>query len=496
MTITRHFVDVGARRVHYRRAGSGPALLMAHQSPRSSAELEPLMARWAAHFTCIAPDTPGFGQSDPLPGEPEIDDFADATVGFLDALGLGRAGGFGFHSGGIILMAALRRAPARFTALAIGGYAVWTEDERRLFGDAYLPPFRPSAYGEHLAWAWHRVLEQSWVFPWFDLRQEARLSVAHADLAKVDATIRDLLEAGDAYRAGYGAVLRAPRGLPPPKAAVPPVLIAAYAGDPLQPHIDRLGALPTGWRAEKVATPAALESAALAHLRTHPSPDAGPAVEAADEGFVAVPGGLLHWRGSPAARVAVLHAPGAESSALPSRQEYGIDLPGHGLSDDLAGDTLDDWVEAVVAALPDTVERVVGVGLSALLALAVAERVGLEGGGRDALIPGDSGTSLLPDLTPDRFGAYLHRAWGVARAERFFWPWHDTARPIPLDTAGLAPEALARRHRGLIRARAGHRLARLLLAADRHALPAPTAGWTLPTWAEGRDDIWRPRERS
>ena len=63
MTITRHFIRVGNRRVHYRKAGSGPTLLMVHQSPRSSAEYEPLMEKWAQHFTCIAPDTPGFGQS-------------------------------------------------------------------------------------------------------------------------------------------------------------------------------------------------------------------------------------------------------------------------------------------------------------------------------------------------------------------------------------------------------------------------------------------------
>lgn len=61
--ITRHYVNVPLadgqhRRVHYRQAGSGPPLLMIHQSPRNSGEYAALMERWAAHFTCIAPDTP------------------------------------------------------------------------------------------------------------------------------------------------------------------------------------------------------------------------------------------------------------------------------------------------------------------------------------------------------------------------------------------------------------------------------------------------------
>ena len=41
--ITRHYLTIKGRRVHYRRVGKGPPLLMIHQSPRSSAEYEPLM---------------------------------------------------------------------------------------------------------------------------------------------------------------------------------------------------------------------------------------------------------------------------------------------------------------------------------------------------------------------------------------------------------------------------------------------------------------------
>ena len=146
--ITRHFIDVpqgaGKRRVHYRKCGSGPALLMVHQSPRSSKEYEVLMREWGAHFTCIAADSPGFGQSDPLPPEPSINDFADANIALLDALGLNRVHAYGFHSGGIILVTALKRNPERFNCMAVGGYAIWTADEMHIFGESYLPPFHPS----------------------------------------------------------------------------------------------------------------------------------------------------------------------------------------------------------------------------------------------------------------------------------------------------------------------------------------------------------------
>ena len=415
MQITRHFVDIGTRRVHYRRCGEGPPLLMTHQSPRSSAEYEPLMRQWGVHFTCIAPDTPGFGQSDPLPGDPDIGDFADALVATLDALGIGKVAAYGFHSGGIILVAALKRHPARFHGLAVGGYAVWTPEEMQVFADAYLPPFRPSDYGEHLTWLWNRILEQSWFFPWFDVRDATRLSVAHDDPARVDETVMDMLAAGDAYRAGYGAVLRAPRDIPEGDDG-PPVLITAYDGDPLQAHIDRLGTLPANWIARKVATPADQQAASLAFLAELPQGLSLAPNEPTDAGFVTVTtadfDGQLHWQGD--------H----------------FDLPGFGLSDDWPGDAPTDW--APWQAVIDALDRPVTL---------------------DPLPQGDP-DRLYPDLTPDRFGGHLTRAWSIARARILFDPWYEAnaqhARAV--DPAALDPQALARDTLNIVRARAAKAL--------------------------------------
>lgn len=442
--ITRHFIDVGGRRVHYQRAGSGPPLLMVHQSPRSSAEFEPLMRRWAAHFTCIAPDTPGFGQSAPLPGTPEIDDFADATVTFMDAAGLGSVAAYGFHSGGIILVTALRRHRERFTALAVGGYAVWTPAERAVFSDAYLPPFRPSAYGEHLTWLWNRVLEQSWFFPWFDVRPEARLPLAHDDPVRVDAVVRDMLDSGDAYCAGYGAVLRAARDIPNAKEETAPVLITAYDGDPLQSHIDRLGPMPPCWSARKVATPAEHEAESLALLLRHPAPPCPPLVEAPDKGFRHIAtnafDGRIHWHGTPGAPLRV-HGPG-RAAELVEGSGMAIDMPGHGLSDPWPADAPTDraaWNEVAVAmsgGAPVTWEEA----------------------------PSGDPACLFPDLTPDRFGTHLTRAWSIARLRHLFSPWYEAnaAHATPFDPAALDPERLARDHRALLRAPAARAYATAL----------------------------------
>ncbi len=431
--ISRHALTIPAtpgtpaRTVHYRRCGRGPALLMVHQSPRSSAEYEPLMRRWGEHFTCIAPDTPGFGQSDPLPGAPEIGDFADALGAFVDAIGVGRCAAYGFHSGGIILMALLKRQPARFSAVAIGGYAIWTADEMRLFGEHYLPEFHPAPYGEHLAWLWNRILEQSWFFPWFDVRDAARLSVAHADVGRVQQAVMEMLDAGNAYRAGYGAVLRAPRDIPDPDAPCPPTLITAYDGDPLQAHIARLGALPPHWQAHAVATSQQHQNESLAFLAARagdaPCP---PLAEDDGEGWVAVGDTLLHWRGARGADALHLHAPGAELTN-PAPGGLAIDAPGHGLSDRAADPC---------AAVEDAA-RALGAGTIAW----------------PAPPPGDAAL-LYPDLTPDRFGGHLLRAWSAARAEALFAPWYaaDKVHAIAVDAAAIAPAAIARRARARLRA--------------------------------------------
>jgi pimeloyl-ACP methyl ester carboxylesterase len=479
MRLKRMFVDVGGRRVHLRVMGDGPPVLLVHQSPRSSAEWLPLMRRMGDRFTLVAPDTPGFGESAPLPQTaPDVADYARALLDLLNAMGIAHIAAYGFHSGAIILMTALKLAPERFLAVACGGYALWTEAERADFGRRYTPAFHPSPYGEHLAWAWNRILEQSWFFPWYRTEPDARLPGAHADVARVNEIVMEILAAGNSFSAGYAAVLEAKRDLPPADAAMPPVLIAAYDGDPLQAHIDRLPALPPGWEARKVATPAALEDAAMAWLQPHAGPTPLPAFpEARDAGFVRVAAGgfegLLHWRGL-GGRL-WFPAPGSAAGLAPPGV-LALDPPGHGLSDpwDEAPDRLEDWAEVLAAAARaigagEGIEAVEGESWSALLAESVARRLGVAHVATP-LPRGDRArwrAEGLPDTRPDRFGAHLHRAWGAVRAASLFEPWFQpsaaTARAFAAHE--LAPETLARRHLAMLRASGARSLLRACLDA-------------------------------
>ena len=443
--ISRHFLTItgtdGPRRVHYRKCGSGPVVLMVHQSPRSSAEYEGLMRDWAPYFTCIAPDTPGFGQSDPLAkSDPDINDYADAIVEFADALGLERVAAYGFHSGAIILVTALKRRPDVFTCIAAGGYAIWTPEEMAIFGERYIPPFLPSSYGEHLTWMWNRILEQSWFFPWFDVRDQTRLSGAHDDPRRVHDIAMEMLDAGDAYRLGYGAVLRAPRDIPPPDAKTPPVLISAYDGDPLQAHIDRLGSMPAGWDACKLANIQDHQDMSRDFLQRHALPLTAQLAEDDFQGFLRVETaqfcGLIHWRGSPADRVMLVPAPG-RSIDLVDDGVMAMDPPGHGLSDGWTGNAPIIW-----GPWYDVIDQVREHG----------NRTSVR---HEALPEGDP-ERLYPDLTPDRHGTYLIRAWSVVRAQHFYAPWYEAGRATAraFDPVEVEPHRLALEHRALIKASA------------------------------------------
>ncbi len=403
------------------------------------------MREWGAHFSCIAPDTPGFGQSDPLPiAEPDINDYADAIVEFVTALGADRIAAYGFHSGGIILITALKRHPDTFSSVAAGGYAIWNDAERVAFGANYTPPFLPQPYGEHLIWGWNRILEQSWFFPWYEATQETRLSGAHDDPVRVDAIMREILDAGDSFRLGYAAVLKAPRDIPPPGSITPPVLITAYASDPLHAHLARLGEMPPNWQAYGVDTPEEQQAASRDFLRANPALSLATYPEDATQGFIPIKtdgfDGLIHWQGNPAAGTMLIHGPGREAELLDG-DALRIDLPGHGLSSPWPAEAPLDWTswQAIIDS--------------------VTAHFGIQSVIHEPLAAHDP-DRLYPDLGPDRFGHYLVTAWSKARASHFFAPWYEAsaANAIAFAPAEIDLYRLAQEARALIRGHAAKAL--------------------------------------
>lgn len=85
--IRRGFVDTEFGQVHYRTAGSGPAIVLFHINQQSSLLYLELIGELAATFTVFALDYPGYGMSD-HPGEtPGIAGYARCAAHLLDSAG-------------------------------------------------------------------------------------------------------------------------------------------------------------------------------------------------------------------------------------------------------------------------------------------------------------------------------------------------------------------------------------------------------------------------
>jgi pimeloyl-ACP methyl ester carboxylesterase len=99
MTPESGYVATRHGQMHYRKTGGGPPLVLLHATPKSSRSFMPLMQQLAAHHTVIAPDTLGFGKSDPLPPHLKMETLAEATADLILALRINPSPIFGLHTG-------------------------------------------------------------------------------------------------------------------------------------------------------------------------------------------------------------------------------------------------------------------------------------------------------------------------------------------------------------------------------------------------------------
>ncbi|QWT22630.1 alpha/beta hydrolase [Bacillus sp. NP157] len=94
-SITYHRVDVDGVGVFYREAGprDAPTIVLLHGFPSSSRMFDTLLPLLAPKYHLIAPDYPGFGNSDaPTPSQYTytFDHLAETTDALLEKLGIGR----------------------------------------------------------------------------------------------------------------------------------------------------------------------------------------------------------------------------------------------------------------------------------------------------------------------------------------------------------------------------------------------------------------------
>lgn len=155
----RGYVTTRWGQVHLRRAGdAGPAVVLLHESPLSSAVYQDALPHLGADVRAIAFDTPGYGMSDGPEGIMEIPDYAATLLEAVDALGVDRFAVAGVHTGASLAVQLAVQAPERVTHAILSGVPVWTEEERERYLTSWSPPVAVEPDGAHLDWAWQRYV--------------------------------------------------------------------------------------------------------------------------------------------------------------------------------------------------------------------------------------------------------------------------------------------------------------------------------------------------
>ena len=482
MNTTRHFVNVGVRQVHYRRAGTGAPVVLLHASPSSSWALTTFVEVFGHDYAAIALDTPGYGLSDPLTIEtPEIGDYAEALAETLDTLGIEQCALFGSHTGATVAIEFARRYPARVSVAMFDGYPAWPDHERANMLREHLPPWQPVWTGLHLVDFFLRYREMNIYWPWYDKRKATRAVAGGRDIEMNHKIALAGFIAGAGYSKGYAAVFRYPE-IEAVQGLTVPTCFAGRAEDSLIKGLKLLGDLPALCWQETL--PADDRGAALRYRKIVDTytprgvaltpPNTQPLANYVTSHFIPWSDGeiLLRECGSGAATPLVLvpHIPGSSASyeslmlALSgNRRVIAIDPPGNGDSDFSRVLTIDEHAAAIDYVLDalglETVD-LYGHNGGATIAAALATRrtkyvgrlildgaMALPAEVRDAL-----GPAYAPDIHLESDGSHLLKLWAALRNEQLYWPWYnesvESVRFIEPDTD---PEHLTQRLIGILK---------------------------------------------
>ena len=444
----------GERQVRYLTSGSGPVIFLLHQSPKSADEYKPLMEMWSNDFLMIAPDTPGFGASDPLDSQKvTIEEIAEATIELADALGIKRFGLYGFHTGAIISIALAHQFSDRVEAISCNGVLVLTDDELEKIRAEYLPPFEPQWDGGHLSWLWSRMREQLVFFPWHERTQDARMQFSISDPLILHENAVDVMRAGDNYRSAYGAAFeyRLENFVPELKI---PALITAGEWDPLCKCLDDLTPSESTLIESSKDQDQALEKS-RAHLLNYSkniSVDLPQCILKSDgltKTYIETAVGDIciqkKFDGSDNNPLVIIPPIGGSSKTIrylsnklsKYKDLMVIDLPGHGESvKDLNVPILDAFNQAVTDVIND--QNIQHFSLAIInhhgcLSKFISKNTNhidhlilIEPWFVDEAFIEEYIEKGLPEIKKEWHGGHLNQYWHMVRDSKLFWPWYNT----------------------------------------------------------------------
>jgi len=202
------FVMIDNARLHYVRSGNGPAVVLLHASPNSARIVRPLQEIFGTSLTTFAFDLPGYGLSEPVPGEVTTSKVADRIAEGMKALGITKAVLYGRHTGASIAVELSIRHPDLASFVLCDGFPLFGKkysDED--LADYFQIP-TPVRDGGHLIWSWYRCREQYLFWPWNKPGLTTRADRGLPDAEYLHRSTVEFLEAGENLPAIYASAFR------------------------------------------------------------------------------------------------------------------------------------------------------------------------------------------------------------------------------------------------------------------------------------------------
>ncbi|HUI61615.1 MAG TPA: alpha/beta fold hydrolase [Steroidobacteraceae bacterium] len=134
----------------------GTPLLCLHQNPGSGRVFGRFLILAGRDRSVYAPDTPGFGESDPPGPRPAIADYAGAFADFLDSMRFRQIDVLGHQVGALMAAELAITRPNLIRRLVMVSVPLLTEAERELVRRA---PALPGEDGNQLLAEWRRTLD-------------------------------------------------------------------------------------------------------------------------------------------------------------------------------------------------------------------------------------------------------------------------------------------------------------------------------------------------
>lgn len=221
----RQFIDGDYGQIHLRMAApdrpTERPLVCLHMFPQSGRNFEHFMAEASVDRVVVAPDFPGYGESDPPPAPITVSDYAKSVWDVADALELGKQFGtfdvFGIHAGAKLAVEVVRQRPGDINKVFLSSAAVLYPDEL----DRLKKTFSPIPLDEEGTRFQHL---------WSLLVKNRSQDMTDKMMAEAFA---EMLRGGEAYEWGHSAVFEFNQQFPDVLASLPHPIALLNPGDDL-----------------------------------------------------------------------------------------------------------------------------------------------------------------------------------------------------------------------------------------------------------------------